>query len=121
HRQFREDAVNQALQRGEATHVSLVETTLARLLARGARRFPTGVRGALVGGGPVSVELLQRAKALGMPALRTYGLTEATSQVATERLGNADGLTAGPALSGLSVRIVDPLGSLLPSGETGEI
>lgn len=122
HRHFREGAVNEALQRGEATHVSLVETALASLLsAREALRFPTSVRAALVGGGPVSLELLQRAKALGMPALRTYGLTEATSQVATERLGDADGLTAGPALSGLSVRIVDPLGNPLPSGESGEI
>jgi len=122
HRQFREDEVNESLQRGEATHVSLVETTLARLLsARGALRFPASVRGALVGGGPVAVELLQRAKALGMPALRTYGLTETTSQVATERLADADGLTAGPALSGLSLRIVEPLGIALPSGEIGEI
>ena len=122
HRQFHENAVNEALQRGEATHVSLVETALARLLsARGALRFPPSVRAALVGGGPVSADLLQRAKALGMPALHTYGLTEATSQVTTERLGDADGLTAGPVLSGLSVRIVDPFGTALPKGETGEI
>ncbi len=75
----------------------------------------------LIGGGPVSANLLQRARALGVPALQTYGLTEACSQVCTERLGDADGTTAGPALSGLEVRVVDGERRVLAAGVAGEL
>ncbi len=122
HGRFDEEAVNDALDRQEATHLSLVESTLARLLAaRGNRPFPRSVRAALIGGGPVSSEILQSAKAVHLPVLQTYGLTEATSQVTTERVGDANGRTAGPPLAGVEVRIADPGGKSLPHGETGEI
>ena len=60
------------------TVISVVPTTLARLLDAGAR--PTR---ALVGGAPVAPDLLARAAEQGVEALETYGLTEACSQVAT--------------------------------------
>lgn len=103
------------------SHASLVPTTLQRLLdARGARRF-FGVKAVLVGGGPMSSALLSRARAAELPVLQTYGLTEACSQVTTERLGEADGTTAGPALPGLTVRIVDEAGAPVGPGGVGEI
>ena len=43
----------------------------------------------IVGGGSLSGELTREARALGWPVLRTYGLTEAASQVATEALAEA--------------------------------
>ncbi len=122
HGRFDEEAVNEALDRQEATHLSLVQSTLARLLAaRGNRPFPESVRAALVGGGPVSSDLLQSAKAVRLPALQTYGLTEATSQVTTERVGEANGRTAGLPLAGVELRIADSGGNSLPPGETGEV
>jgi O-succinylbenzoic acid--CoA ligase len=67
------------------TLVSLVATTLARLLdsmpARPER--PLALRCALTGGGPVPAALLERARAAGVPVSLTYGLTEACSQVST--------------------------------------
>jgi O-succinylbenzoic acid--CoA ligase len=75
----------------------------------------------LIGGGPVPVTLLGQARRLGAPVLQTYGLTEACSQVCTERPGDADGLTAGPPVRGTSVRIVDGHGQPLPPGGVGEI
>lgn len=100
----------QAFERGEVTHASLVATTLARTLeALGARRAH-GVEAVLVGGGPVSTNLLQRAQAAGLPVVQTYGLTEACSQVCTERLGFADGQTCGPPLPGVEVRVIDDAG-----------
>jgi O-succinylbenzoic acid--CoA ligase len=39
--------------------------------------------------------------------LHTYGLTEAASQVTTERPGDADGVTAGWPLPGVEVRVSD--------------
>ena len=90
------------------THVSFVPTMLERVLeVRGSRPF-VGVKAALIGGGPMTSATLQRARAAGLPVLQTYGLTEACSQVTTELLEEADGLTAGPPLPGVEVRIVDP-------------
>jgi len=60
----------------------------------------------LVGGGPCPVDLLAEARARGWPVLQTYGLTEVTSQVATERPAEADGATAGPPLDGTKLRVV---------------
>ncbi len=54
-------------------------------------------------------------------ALQTYGLTEACSQVTTERPSEADGRTAGPALPGLEVRIIGPGGEVLGPGREGDI
>ena len=64
------------------TLVSLVPTTLQRLLDAGLRE-PPALRWALVGGAPVSPALLGRAAAAGVPVATTYGLTEACSQVTT--------------------------------------
>jgi O-succinylbenzoic acid--CoA ligase len=65
-----------------ATLVSVVPTTLARLLDAGLRH-PPHLRAALVGGAPITATLLERAAAAGVPTVMTYGLTEACSQVTT--------------------------------------
>jgi O-succinylbenzoic acid--CoA ligase len=70
------------LTRGHATLVSVVPTTLARLLDHGLCE-PPALRGALVGGGPIPTALLDRARAAAVPTVTTYGLTEACSQVTT--------------------------------------
>jgi o-succinylbenzoate---CoA ligase len=66
----------------DATIVSLVPTTLARLLDAGLRE-PPALRWALLGGAPIPPGLLERAAAAGVPVAPTYGLTEACSQVTT--------------------------------------
>jgi o-succinylbenzoate---CoA ligase len=77
-----------------ATLVSVVPTTLARLLDAGLRH-PPRLRAALVGGAPIAATLIERATAAGVPTVSTYGLTEACSQVTT----------GGPALFCTRVRI----------------
>lgn len=97
-----------ALDHEGVTHASFVPTMLERILElRGARPF-AGVRGVLIGGGPMTTATLKRARAAGLPVLQTYGLTEACSQVTTETLEEADGTTAGPPIPGLEVRVVEP-------------
>jgi O-succinylbenzoic acid--CoA ligase len=85
HERFDTERVLAAL-RGRAgpmpTIVSLVPTTLARLLDAGLER-PPALRWALLGGAPVSPALLGRAAAARVPVATTYGLTEACSQVTT--------------------------------------
>ncbi len=105
HERFDAGATARALEDG-ATHVSLVASTLARTLDQ-LRRPLSQVRAALIGGGPVSQPLLDRARAAGLPVLQTYGLTETCAQVTCERPGEADGTTAGPAMPGMELRIAD--------------
>jgi O-succinylbenzoic acid--CoA ligase len=66
------------------------------------------VRAVLLGGDAASGTLLADAARRGVPALTTYGLTEACSQVATQAPGSAPSLDAGvgPPLRGVEVRIV---------------
>jgi O-succinylbenzoic acid--CoA ligase len=83
HERFETDRVLHALNDPQGpTVVSLVPTTLARLLDAGLTN-PPALRWALLGGAPLPPTLLQRAAAAGVPVAPTYGLTEACSQVAT--------------------------------------
>jgi O-succinylbenzoic acid--CoA ligase len=89
-----------------ATLVSVVPTTLARLLDAGLRH-PPALRAALVGGAPIPPALIERATAAGVPTVGTYGLTEACSQVTT----------GGPPLFCTRVRI-GPGREILVAGPT---
>lgn len=102
------DAARVAHELGEggATLVSVVPTTLARLLDAGLRK-PPALRAALVGGAPVAPALLERAKAAEIPCVTTYGLTQACSQVTT----------GGPPLFCTRVRIAAG-GEILVAGPT---
>jgi O-succinylbenzoic acid--CoA ligase len=105
------------------TLVSLVPTTLARLLDAGLRE-PPALRWALLGGAPLPPALLERASAAGVPVAPTYGLTEACSQVATHGVplfctrvrlsGRGEILVAGPTVAPAS-------GPVLHTGDLGRI
>jgi O-succinylbenzoic acid--CoA ligase len=62
-----------------------------------------------------------RARTAGFPVLQTYGLTEAASQVATERPSEADGTSCGQVLPGLALRLEAEGGGAARVGEAGEI
>ena len=120
-RQFEAQRVAQFLRRSDVTHGSLVPTALQRVLDVSGEPFGAGLEAILIGGGPMGAALLARARNLALPVLQTYGLTEACSQVTTERPGEADGTTAGRALPGLEVQIVDVAGQVVLPGVVGEI
>ncbi|MGI8556800.1 MAG: class I adenylate-forming enzyme family protein [Solirubrobacteraceae bacterium] len=79
--------VLEALRGDSITVVSLVPTMLARLLDAGLSR-PPSLRCALLGGAPLPPALLARARDAGVPVSQSYGLTEASSQVTTQPLGD---------------------------------
>jgi O-succinylbenzoic acid--CoA ligase len=102
------------------THVSVVPTQLVRLLeaARGAPP-PRSLRCMLLGGAGAPASLLERALAGGWPIALTYGLTEATSQVATsppDATRRKPG-SVGRPLDGVEVRIARD-GEILVRGAT---
>jgi o-succinylbenzoate---CoA ligase len=124
HSRFDVDAFNFSLEDENATLTSLVPTMLHRLLeSRQGRSWPAMLRLILLGGAAATPELLERARAEGLPVATTYGLTEAASQVCTQPPAN--GLrkpgSVGRPLMFTRVRVVDDAGDPLPAGELGEI
>jgi O-succinylbenzoic acid--CoA ligase len=109
-----QDALD-AVQKREITLVSVVATTLRRLLDAGLAR-PPRLRCALAGGGPVPTALLARARDAGVVVSQTYGLTEACSQVATQTPGD-DSSDAGPPLFCTRVAL-SAEGEILVNGPT---
>lgn len=81
-----------------ATHVSLVETQLRRLLQiPDWPELTRRLRAALVGGSALSPPLLREARDRGLPVCASYGCTEMASQVATTRPGDVEETFAGSA------------------------
>jgi len=88
HDRFDAAAVNHAIDQGAAL-VSVVPTMLERLLdARGDAPFPPTLRAVLLGGAAPPEALLARCRAIGAPVARSWGMTEAASQVATAMPGD---------------------------------
>lgn len=123
HARFDATQVSEALTAGGIAGVSLVPTMLSRLLAhREGLRCPADLRAVLLGGAAAPPALVERALALGYPVCPTYGLTEATSQVATTTPPAPSAREPGPMLPlhGTELRIaVD--GRDAAVGEEGEI
>lgn len=116
-RAFEARASAELIARHRITHASLVPTALRRMMTL-TEFDPRSLKAILIGGGPVPRELLHEARARGLPCLETYGLTEAASQVATERLERPNGLVA---LESTRVQIVDADKQPVAAGVVGEI
>jgi o-succinylbenzoate---CoA ligase len=118
HERFDTEPVLDSLREREVTLVSLVATTLTRLLDAGLHA-PPALRCALTGGGPVPGALVRRAHEAGVPVSMTYGLTESSSQATTTPLAAlARGeLGAGPPLFCTRLRCADD-GEILIAGPT---
>jgi O-succinylbenzoic acid--CoA ligase len=67
------------------TLTSLVPTQVFDLVQQ-RLKAPESLQAIVVGGGGLSKEIGQQARALGWPVLQSYGMTETASQVATEPL-----------------------------------
>ncbi len=99
------------------TLLSLVPTVLSRLLAHEPRLAELApLRALLVGGQACPAALLDEARALAVPVLTSYGLTEMCSQVTTQRFPppaltapRRGVVSAGFPLPGVEVRIVNGL------------
>ncbi len=107
-----------------SSHLSLVPSQLEQLTAVwGARPVPPTLRAILLGGAPIPGAALAHTRALGLPVLTTYGMTETSSGIAVggaEVATRADAAALRP-LPGVRVRVVDPdpadgVGQILVSG-----
>jgi O-succinylbenzoic acid--CoA ligase len=89
----------------QTTHQSLVPTQLYRMLPNLPRR-----KVFLIGGGRLSSTVLDQCLSLGAPLYKTYGMTEAASQITTTRPGagldQLNGLSGFP-LQGVELKFKD--------------
>lgn len=89
------DAVNSAEEicSGKVTYMSMVGVMLERVL-RALDDSPMAVsprfKAILAGGGPIPVVYINRAEALGISVLQTYGMTETSSQTTTLQSADAE-------------------------------
>ncbi len=90
------------------THASLVPTHLHRVVeALGDSRAPGSLRAILLGGAAAPPPLIRAAGLRNLPVAITYGLTEATSQVATAtpEESQADPSSPGRPLDGIEISV----------------
>ncbi len=89
---FDAEGIARRLDAGAVSLVSLTPSMLSEVLdARRARPFPKRLRAVLLGGAETPTALLERCRALRVPLARTWGMTEAGSQVCTAYPGDLDG------------------------------
>lgn len=78
---------------GQVTQVSLVPVQLERMFSSIEKgMLHKDFRFLLVGGAAMSEQQIQQACALELPVVRTWGMTECASQIATTHLGDVRGL-----------------------------
>ncbi|MCS6901258.1 MAG: AMP-binding protein [Myxococcales bacterium] len=118
---FRSGEVLALIEQHRPTLLSVVPTMLHRLLEEDQRGLLASLRAVLVGGAAAPPALLERCARQGVLTLTTYGLTEACSQVTTQR-PRARGTTepgVGFPLPGVKLRLVDEDGQEVAPGEVG--
>jgi O-succinylbenzoic acid--CoA ligase len=104
---FDPDAVLAAIVAKRATLLSVVPTMLRALLERDDRHVLARLRAVLSGGAATPWALLEECGRRGVPALTTYGLTEACSQAASQapRSPYFPEKGSGRALPGVELRV----------------
>lgn len=120
--------IAQAITRYGVTHVSLIPLLLRVLVAQTEStkaRFET-LRLVLYGAEPISVSLLERAKAsLRCAFVQGYGMTETTAAISmllpADHASGEHLTTAGRPLPGVEIKIVGEDGAERPALDRGEV
>jgi O-succinylbenzoic acid--CoA ligase len=104
------------------TFASLVPTQLFRLLQMNPKPVHSGMRQVLLGGGPSSVSLVQRALEGSVPLVKSYGMTETCAQIASvpaSETGDFPPESSGRLFEPNRLEIRNGQGVKLPAGQTG--
>ncbi|TVR62519.1 MAG: hypothetical protein EA422_11230 [Gemmatimonadales bacterium] len=119
---FRTEEFLDLARRGEITHASLVPVMLQALLeASSGEGAPRSLRCLLLGGARTPLPLLDEALRRRWPVALTYGLTEASSQVATATPAEvrAHPGCVGRPIPGVRIRIATHPGAEVRPGPEG--
>ncbi|GAA0588310.1 o-succinylbenzoate--CoA ligase [Virgibacillus siamensis] len=81
---FDANKVNEAILTKDITIASAVPVMLKKLTdALGSQTYPDKFRSVLLGGGPASRSLLEKARTHKIPVFQSFGMTETSSQIVT--------------------------------------
>ena len=106
---------------------SLVPTMLMRLLDDHLFQLHLEFKALLLGGGPITQELIERSLERGIPIVSSYGMTETCAQIAANPMLQPRGIytpkkSVGNIFEPNEVQIRDTeSGSVMPASEYGEI
>ncbi|MCC5914561.1 MAG: AMP-binding protein [Balneolaceae bacterium] len=105
---------------------SLVPTMLMRVFEDPLFQPHKNLKAILIGGGPVSQELLRESELRGVPVVSSYGMTETCAQIAANPILNPSGIytpktSVGMVFKPNHIEIRDESGQLLPKNENGRI
>lgn len=109
--------LSNSLSKYNITHLSLVETQLKRLLDESYQSL--SLKAVLIGGGAVSLSVIDQAYGNDLPIYTSYGLTETTSQVTTTPPDATSAMlkTSGKVLPYREIKVADD-SEILVKGET---
>lgn len=116
------ESLAKVIARQNITHMSIVPAQLYRLLAeKNTYKFLRHLKAILLGGGPSSNSLIEKAVRNRLLLYLTYGLTEMASQVTTTKkllkMNKPEGINAGRILLYRKLKINDQ-GEILVKGST---
>ncbi len=105
---------------------SMVPTMLKRMIALGNLHVHREFKALLLGGGPISLTLIQQSETLGVPIVTSYGMTETAGQIAANPILSPKGAhisktSVGRPFRPNRVEIRDVDGNPLPALEEGSI
>ncbi len=128
--EFNPDGVFDAVEQHGVTRFFMVPAALQMLLMhpRCASVDYSRLKYILYGAAPIPLELLRQCiQMFGAQFIQAYGMTETTGTISMlppedhDPAGNKRMRSAGKALPGVEIRIVDGDGNPLPTGEVGEV
>jgi O-succinylbenzoic acid--CoA ligase len=108
-----------ALADPRTTHASFVARTLQRVLDVGGHGSAS-LRCVLVGGGATDRALIERARAAGVPAVRTWGMTETAAAICVQAPSDVGG-DSGRPVGGWEVVARAEGGTTLPARAPGRL
>jgi o-succinylbenzoate---CoA ligase len=105
---------------------SLVPTMLIRVLEDPLFQVHSGFKAILLGGGPISLDLINKSVTRGIPVVSSYGMTESCAQIAANAMLNPSGTyppkaSAGTVFPPNQIQIRDENGKIQPPLEQGQI
>jgi len=104
----------------------MVPTMLERLLEDSFFRVQFNFKALLLGGGPISSELISNSLTRGIPIVTSYGMTETCAQIAANPMLRSGGMyipkkSVGRVFEPNEIEIRDDNGNALPYLESGHI
>jgi len=106
---------------------SLVPTMLRRLLDDPLFQLHLEFKAVLLGGGPLTIDLIELSLQRGVPIVASYGMTETCAQISANPMLQPRGVyfpkkSVGKIFEPNSVQLRDPeTGKVLPRNEVGEL